>query len=490
MIKKDKFALIIIFIGIFSIYAQPIIFNYPIYYDSGVFSYVGSIINDGRLPYLDVWDHKGLWIYFQNAFGLIIGFNNIRGVYILECFILIISVFSSYRLICHSKGISMDRAVIFFVGLIGSYALLFEGGNHPETNVFPWQLIFYVTALIWLIDDIKSRKLTLILSFVSATAIVAALFTRPNNGFGIMLLSAFLFINGGALFRKYITLFIITFLAFFSLYIINKGIYNEMLNNYYNYNVYYSKIYNLLYSNESILFKIKNSLLYILIIFLSPMGLLLLYRVKKIRSFFSEKYKNISIFLFVLVVDVLSQMISGRAGPGYLHYAIIVLPSIFVLCLIFCTLNVPDYSNLCKRFVVTYTIILILAFNYSAYSREYHLAGIKDQMVTAVQKLSKPEDKIFVSWADAWIYVSANRYSFTRFIYPNPVSHSEFDGKDRLAIVKSDYLNSPPKLVVDWKNFLFADGFSNYNISFLREKFSTDYSVFESNDFYTIYLRK
>ena len=41
--------------------------------DSGVFIYTGKQVLDGKIPYLDVWDHKGPLLYYINAFGLLLG---------------------------------------------------------------------------------------------------------------------------------------------------------------------------------------------------------------------------------------------------------------------------------------------------------------------------------------------------------------------------------------------------------------------------------
>ncbi len=48
--------------------------------DSGVFLYVDGQILDGRIPYRDVWDHKGPILYYLNALGLTVANGSMMGV--------------------------------------------------------------------------------------------------------------------------------------------------------------------------------------------------------------------------------------------------------------------------------------------------------------------------------------------------------------------------------------------------------------------------
>src|SRR5688572_5278945 len=51
--------------------------------DQGVYLYIGEQILDGKIPYQDVWDHKGPLIYYINVLGLLIE-DSVIGIWILE----------------------------------------------------------------------------------------------------------------------------------------------------------------------------------------------------------------------------------------------------------------------------------------------------------------------------------------------------------------------------------------------------------------------
>src|SRR5512143_2942089 len=67
--------------------------------DEGVFVYVGRAILEGKIPYRDVWDHKGPLIYYINALGLWIGPNSLWGIWLIESVLLAASLVVLYGLL-------------------------------------------------------------------------------------------------------------------------------------------------------------------------------------------------------------------------------------------------------------------------------------------------------------------------------------------------------------------------------------------------------
>ena len=52
--------------------------------DSSVFLYIGREMLHGSVPYRDLFDHKGVVLYFIEYLGYLIGFGNKIGVWIIE----------------------------------------------------------------------------------------------------------------------------------------------------------------------------------------------------------------------------------------------------------------------------------------------------------------------------------------------------------------------------------------------------------------------
>ena len=253
--------------------------------------------------------------------------------------------------------------------------------------------------------------------------------------------------------------------------------------------------------------RFKNAFIFISFFILSPMGIVLICTiftpryssfVQSLKQFvqkFIDDHKNF-IFLMIFLADLVSQMLSGRVGPGYLHYLIISLPAAFIVSLIVCNIKAQmaggEYFGKNKEFIYTATLFLIacgtiIYFNYYVYTKFYYLTNVKNALILSIQKNTNPQDKIYVSWADAWIYVASKRFSFTRFFYPNPVLQTAYGHQVRLDILSREYMDSPPKILVDWNKELFG---SNISIEYLSNKFKEEYFLLESNSFYSIYKRK
>jgi hypothetical protein len=119
-----KLFIILVFIAF-----APILFL-PFGGDADVYTYMGRLLVNGYIPYVDGWDHKGISLYFINAFGYLIGFKSIVGIRILE-FVLILIAFSRIHTMLRTK---FPKLIAFIACGIGVFTLkyFFQGGNLTE----------------------------------------------------------------------------------------------------------------------------------------------------------------------------------------------------------------------------------------------------------------------------------------------------------------------------------------------------------------------
>ena len=75
------FATAVGFVLCFSYSTSPVYFHDG--YDSAVFQTMGLALLHGKLPYVDLFDHKGPVLYFINAFGLWLG-NGKLGIFVMQ----------------------------------------------------------------------------------------------------------------------------------------------------------------------------------------------------------------------------------------------------------------------------------------------------------------------------------------------------------------------------------------------------------------------
>jgi hypothetical protein len=80
--------------------------------DSSIYIYIGKMINNGSVPYLDWFDHKGPVIYFINYYLMLL--SEEYGIWIFENFCIIITLIFSYIIIKRSKNNLVADTSIFF----------------------------------------------------------------------------------------------------------------------------------------------------------------------------------------------------------------------------------------------------------------------------------------------------------------------------------------------------------------------------------------
>lgn len=132
----------------------------PIYIDEGldssVFKQMGLLILQGRVPYIDLFDHKGCIIYFINALGQWVGGRT--GIFILQILNLSITVYFWDKIASFLLG---EKGRLFVI-LYGLFAL-WEGsqfGNMTEE----WSLPFISYPIYVYCKSLYSENKTVKLS--------------------------------------------------------------------------------------------------------------------------------------------------------------------------------------------------------------------------------------------------------------------------------------------------------------------------------------
>ena len=67
--------------------------------DSSVFYTMGRAMADGKVPYRDLFDHKGWYVYFFNCLGALISPNNTIGLFVIECLFMLVNVYLIYLIV-------------------------------------------------------------------------------------------------------------------------------------------------------------------------------------------------------------------------------------------------------------------------------------------------------------------------------------------------------------------------------------------------------
>ena len=148
------------------------------YTDSSVFITMGRAMLKGKIMYKDLFDHKGLYIYFINCLSAMISNRSFIGLFIMEvifmfvCARIVYALFSMYT----SSRVSWIGMQIFLLfAMAGSR---FEGGNSTEEYTLVFQLCSIYLVAKYFHSGMSEHPANYML-FHGITASIV-LFLRPN----------------------------------------------------------------------------------------------------------------------------------------------------------------------------------------------------------------------------------------------------------------------------------------------------------------------
>jgi len=133
----------------------------------------------GLIPYKEIFDHKGIVLYFIEYFGFLISPNGFGGVWILELINIFVTILILYKIaILFTENTVIRLLSVFFVIQIFSknYFFIAEGGNLVEEYALPWISLSLYYVLNYTINK-KYKKYNIILIGVSFTLVF---FLRVN----------------------------------------------------------------------------------------------------------------------------------------------------------------------------------------------------------------------------------------------------------------------------------------------------------------------
>ena len=173
-----------LFVTIFSYTTSPLYHVWGNNPDSPIFQIIGKYWVEGAVPYKDLWDMKGPFIFFVNAVGY--GLTGTKwGVYMIQCF----SLFLTINIIFKTFALHFSNMSSFLMTLLslGGLAYVYEGGNLTEEYIlFPLSLSFYY-ILKWT-DSYEEKHITRhpsLYAFIYGMVLGLSLMSRLTNALGL-----------------------------------------------------------------------------------------------------------------------------------------------------------------------------------------------------------------------------------------------------------------------------------------------------------------
>lgn len=396
--------------------------------DSSVFIYIAKLMQNGKLPYKDVFDHKGPLLYLINYTGLSFGSNSYIGIWIIENIFMIINLIYMYKI---SKLFIKNRIVAVIPPIISllPITMYWQGGNFTEEYALPFIIISLYYMIKCIINSYSMEKKE---SFIIGICMSFVLLLRPNMIPLWMVYCPIIFFN---MIRNkkykiakrtviYFLLGVILIIGICAIILQVKGILKDCINNYI--------IFNFKYSQKS-----EMSILEISKMFYKTSGLIgisiilciidVLYKIIK-------KEKNIVLSISSILFSILTFIIVVLPKNYYRHYGIILIPTFLVPILLY--INITKNNK--YKYIIAYisAICLVIACKKDMLTMKMIYQSqmerplyYNEEIIKTIEENTEETDKILVIGNQCSIYLQSNRKATSKYIYQLPIIEVDNDIK-------------------------------------------------------------
>lgn len=474
--------------------------------DASVFAYIGWMMTQGAVPYIDVWDNKGPLLYFIQFIGVLI--HQRHGIFVMECLAIFVSAIFMYKTARLFAGRAVSTAASVFCVLLT--ALFLEGGNLSEEFALPFicAALYLLTKFVFQENRLKWHQTMLIGACAAACALI-----RINLMAPILATCAVLFLYSLILKKwKNVLLLVVNFAAGFAAFVLPFALYlwsHQALK------ACISAAYTMLLKDNlylpikrvenmyGILSSSNISYAFILMLAFTACLIVFLFVGRKEQN----RYKVIGVCAVVaFALNVAANMISGAP---YLHYFLSCIPLLlfpamcgmkFLYRLVYQAFSQESASHYrpYAAFLASCAVAFVLIFSsWGSINNNVQKilanAQYKDRdvasLVSIIQRNSASEDTI-VCYGDFQpvIIKSSYRKSATRFFYP-PVWNA-FDDTfiaEVKAEIAADIREHKPALILIkegmgsglYKSDAALEPFINENYELLPGKVPLQYVIYK-----------
>jgi len=423
-------------------------FFYPFndWVDANAFFTVGKGIFRGVIPYLDVFEQKGLLLYLLYGIGSLISYNSFHGVFIVE--VILFSIFLYYigKIVSLLFCDKVNYIVLPLFSLLVCTSPFFVHGGSAEEICFP----FIAVSLYYFVRHFEKKEMSykeIVLNGVMAGCVFMIKYTVTGFWIGFIL---FLFID--YLLRRdfkkaflggiYFILGMVIPIVLSCIYLASVGALKEFINDYFiiNLTLYgdtelelgerieqlYQGIINVIVNNNGIL--------------ISSLILLLPYLFTKIKTKVKVKWYLFGIFIF-------SSLGIFYGLKFYLYYGLpLLIFLMFSLLGIFTMFN--KYLNYLIKFKY-YKIIVVIVFSLCLLG-SYLFCNYREMLFTSkddyfqyryAEYINKYENATLLNmgYLDAGLYTTSGILPSTKYFEVQNLSYDKYP--DNIDSMKEVVIN-------------------------------------------------
>jgi len=467
------------------------LFEKAITTDQAVFFTIAEGLLDGKLAYVDFFDHKGPLLYMILALGLVFP-GEMIGNFMIEIGVIFVSALFLYKIanLFAARWISLLSVLIIFCSDITLYTTA-----NSEEYIFPLICISTYLFLLQLKNGIDRRQV-LIIGFCG----MLVFFLKFNYcliwaSLGILLFIWMLLQKKHKLdiVKMCVAFFAGMILAVvpFAIYLFATGSFDEFLEVYVLYSLNYAEFTGIDARINCIKFLLDTPISIFFYISLFVLLLYLIYRsVTKKESFLEMRQEQFVLAIYFCVFSLAVLGVTASPGQSWYYYKqgaiiIFIVPIALVMNMLFELLSIKLNKVICA-------VIVVIAFVASIHTRltpswykittDYRFASA--MTICDIINQNCTEDDNMISFTnDCTMYFYSDCEPASRIFFPSAavVNEGLFDE------LMSDLNRNKPKIITmqsDWKA-----GLSERMQEETRAFISASYILIYEDEFRTVYLR-
>jgi len=368
------FLLIVSFIFLFFFSKETSPFFYDTFYggDSAVFVIMGELFIDGKIPYVDFFDHKGPTLIYMEALGLLLTGDK-TGVFILQVVSMSLSLFFIYKTSEYFTKSMKDVLMLIFTFFLFFRFTMVEGNLTEEYS------LLYATASIYMAVSFyyNQCKFSFLKIVILALCFCIPFWMRANNA--SIVCACFLFIlyiyaknKDWKSLYKFVIVFIASVILISLLiclyFIINDALYDM---------IYASFLFNLKYVSSSFhkgrpfaLFCIIATIMTIVFI----CGICTYYR----------RYKDRGILVFCILLFVVG-FLPLCVKKFFPHYLDLAIPILLFNMMLF--IKSWKHWHIFRKAIPFFLVLIILIIGGSYRAYKYHEVISEKKFIVASNKI-------------------------------------------------------------------------------------------------------
>lgn len=376
--------------------------------DASIFEYFGYAMTRGDMMYLNMFDHKGPFVFLINYLGYSLGGAfGIKMLYLLCTFLFFYLTYLIAKLFTGEKQSVLVTVISFFI-----YQRFFDGGWSLEGFIVPCISYSLLVFLKFFLDK-KINKWEMIVSGV----MFAIVFFTKANMVGLWVIFCFYALVYCLYLKKYKELITLVTNFFIGVLVVTIPLLIYLYVNGALYDMFYQSILvNLIYTGESN----SGSKRAILKWYIEQTNLLQINIAVVISTFFSwREYKLKSVFYHVaFAFCVLLALISKRS---YGHYIVVVIP-LMIPYLAYFFKVISEKLSFKVFMLAALSLFLIFQSDINTFkesrSKRYRNSSWKQQLVAEyIKENTNESDRIYTHRQNGTIYLYSERLSSTKFFF-------------------------------------------------------------------------